>query len=161
MSAIIKKLEAHKDKLIKEIDNAKLLLAQSETGKQMMRATSLMAQSEKMMRLMNSIDNSESYKEIDIISQYLAKMIESNPERGLAAFSNYLVSISNDPKYATRSSYYLSISKAALDLNNSYEYQEYVIASKNFENDTSENGNATHKAMQSAEDIIKLVFLEN
>lgn len=137
MSAV-EKLANHEDEMMKEIQHVQELMAKSLTGQEMMDRSIDMAGTDQMTALMVLIgDPNVSEKERMLLAQYMGEMLKRDPVEGMIMYSDYLKSTAENPQYAARRDYYLSLSDAALAVHESSAYQAYIIAYKEFENDKS------------------------
>lgn len=148
MSAV-EKLSAHQDEMMQEVQKVQELMAKSATGQKMMQASVAMAGTKEMNDLMALIgDPGVSEEERMLLAQYMGEMLKRDPKNGMLAYSAYLKSVAANPDYASRKDYYISVGGAAEAVNDTKEYQEYIVAYNEFETDTSEEAKAARQATE-------------
>lgn len=148
--SITERMEKHQEDIARESQNVQELMLKSDSGNALMEASSEMAMSEEMQGLMGTIDNpSASDQDKFLMGKYMGQMLQDDPEQGLVNYSNYLLDVANNPDYADRKDYFSAISDAALKLNASPSFKNYVEKYKMFEQDDSPEATATRNAMES------------
>lgn len=148
MSAV-EKLSAHQDEMMQEVQKVQELMAKSATGQKMMQSSVAMAGTQAMNDLMALIgDPGISEEERMLLAQYMGEMLKRDPKNGMVMYSEYLKSVAANPDYASRKDYYTAVSNAALAVNSTQEYQDYIVAYNEFENDSSEEAKAAREATE-------------
>ena len=100
----------------------------------------------KKTELFNNLPKKVMWQTFQVIMEYL-----ENTLRVVYDKEGYIVYIWNPEfynKYADRKDFYTSLANAAQDVNNTTEYQEYIISYQEFENDSSEEAAIARKATE-------------
>lgn len=147
--SISEKVAAHQDEIMEMSVNIQDLMSKSTSGSAMMESSQKMAMSTEMQALMQTIDNpAASEQDKFLMGKYMGQLLQKDPENGLVSYANYLDSVANDPSYQDRKEYFLSIKKAAVALNNTNIFREYVKLYQAFEADKSQDAAEARKAME-------------
>jgi hypothetical protein len=148
MSAV-ENLASHEDDMMQEVQKVQELMAKSESGQKMMEASVAMAGTQEMNDLMVLIGNPEvSEEERMLLAQYMGEMLKRDAKKGMLMYSEYLKSVAANPDYAERKDYYLSVSDAAIAVDATESYQEYIVAYQKFEEDASEEAKSAREATE-------------
>ncbi len=147
--SIAQRMEEHQEEIAKISQNVQELMAKCPSGVELMESSANMAISPEMQNLMQVIDNPNiGDRDKYLMGKYMGQMLQDDQETGLVNYANYLKNVAADPNYADRSSYFIAIADAALKLNESPSFRTYVSKYHQFEKDTSEEAQATRKAME-------------
>ncbi len=148
MSAV-EKLASYEDEMMQEVQLVQELMAKSATGQKMMEASIGMAGTQQMNELMVLIgDPSIREEERMLLAQYMGEMLKRDPSQGMVMYADYLKTVAANPQYASRKDYYLLVSAAATAVDKTQEYQDYIIAYKEFEEDKSPEAQAAREATE-------------
>lgn len=132
------KMANYEQDMMQEVQRVQELMAKSETGQKMMEASVNMAATDSMSALMSLIGDPKVLEEERmLLAQYMGEMLKRDPMRGMALYAQYLKEVANQPQFAGKRDYYLAVSDAALAVNETTEYQEYIVAYRVFEEDTA------------------------
>lgn len=156
MASASENIARHQEDIAQETQKMMEVLQNSESGSRMMEASSAMASSDEMQNLMEVISDPEvTEDEHFLMGQYLGQMLQSDAENGLKNYANYVESVAANPDYAVRKDYYSSIGKAALELDATDAFKNYVELYKAFESDDSVEAEAARAAMQAMQEKVK------
>jgi hypothetical protein len=132
------------------------LMVKSATGITMLEASQAMATSDEMMGLMELIGNPEIPEaERMTLAQYMGDMLKKDAANGLYQYANYMETVANDPVYAIRKDYYLSIANASKAVNDTEIYKDYIVAYNAFENDNTPEAQAARIATEEMQKKMK------
>lgn len=147
--SIAENLESHKDEISKEMQRVHELMKNSETGRKTIEASAAMAKSGLMQDLLEILSHeSIPEEERESNTKYLADLLQLDPEDGMKLFAASLYDSMEIAKQQDRVDYYMLACKATMDLAESAEYKDYVIANQNFEKDTSAVAAEARRAMK-------------
>lgn len=123
------------------------LMQECETGRALISASNGMAQSDEMMNLLASIDNTTNNKYAFTLGRYLGEFMQKDPEKGLQKYAKYLKTLIEDPKYQAMKDYYSDIMQKAVALDTSPKYRTFVDANTAFQEDNSEEAQKIKSAI--------------
>lgn len=149
--SITQRMQDHQDDIARESQHVQDMMLKTQTGSDLMYASSEMASSDEMQGLMLCIEGIEynvSEQDKFLMGKYMGQMLQDDPENGLLNYADYLHGIANDPTYASRSEYYNAIAESALKLHHAPTFQSYINKYKIFEADKSPEAEATRQAME-------------
>ena len=154
--SIVENMAKHSDDIEAEVKNMQEKMALCESGVKMLNASQEMAMSDEMMGLMEIIGDPEvPEKERVILAQYMGEMMKDDPTQGLEKYAQYLEGVAQDPKYAARKDYYITVAKASREVNNSQVYKDYIVVYNEFENDDSPEAAEARKATEQMQNKMK------
>lgn len=146
----------YEEEMMHEVHRVQELMAKSPTGQAMMEASMRMSSTDEMNRLMVLVgDPRVNEEERMLLAQYMADMLKRDPIRGMKLYAKYLKEVAEQPKYKSRRDYYLAVSEAALVVNNTAEYKEYIDSYKKFEDDHSPEAIAARQATEEMQERMR------
>jgi hypothetical protein len=114
------------------------IMVRCQTGKDLLEASSAMAQSAFMADVLRSIDETKNQKYAYTLGKYLGDYMNKDPEKGILGYARYIESIVNNPKYAHMKAYHEKIRDVSLQLHHSEAYQSFIARNRAFMQDESE-----------------------
>ncbi|MCE3233048.1 MAG: hypothetical protein K0R98_1305 [Rickettsiaceae bacterium] len=154
--SVVENMNNHATDIQAEIARMQELMVKSATGITMLEASQAMATSDEMMGLMELIGNPEIPEaERMTLAQYMGDMLKKDAANGLYQYANYMETVANDPVYAIRKDYYLSIANASKAVNDTEIYKDYIVAYNAFENDNTPEAQAARIATEEMQKKMK------
>ncbi len=151
-----KQIYNYEQEMMHEVQNVQELMSRSPTGRVMMEASIRMAGTEDMKQLMVLIGDPRVHEdERMLLAQYMGEMLKRDPLRGMKLYADYLRNVAGKPEYAAKRDYYLAISDAAMDVDATIEYREYIESYRKFEVDKSPEAVAARQATEVMQDKMK------
>jgi hypothetical protein len=154
--SVVENISNHASDIEAEVMRMQELMSKSPTGLKMLQASQEMATSDEMMGLMEIIGNPKVPEDERMkLAQYMGEMLKQDPANGLYQYAKYMETVANNPVYAVRKDYYLSIANAAVAVNDTVVYKDYITAYNEFENDNSPEASAARVATEEMQQKMK------
>lgn len=148
--SIAKNYETHKNDIEIIMAYIRDLTLLSETGRQLEYAYAQLIVSGKIVTLYTTIQESNFGNEVieDLINS-LNRYMYTDPSNSMNLFAKLIKNVSAKiPKEDGFDRTLLAIHNTATDLANSKEYQDFIIASQNFKNDSSKEAGYAKEAIE-------------
>lgn len=136
------------DKITDVANKIQSIMAGCASGRDLLEASSAMAQSSFMADVLRSIDETKNQKYAYTLGKYLGDYMNKDPENGILGYVRYIESIIQNSKYAHMSAYHEKIRDAGLQLHHSEAYQDFIQKNKAFMQDDSEEANKVKQEIQ-------------